>query len=172
MGNRASRAWNPANVSITGSTSTGLPVLLSQSGVAVAAPLDTVENVVLTVAIPAGTLGSNGRLRMRFSFSMTSSVNNKTLTLRYSTGVIVNSIRTTDARVSVYVEMLNRNATNSQITTCSIVGTGATGEMAPTTSAIDSTAAQNLTFSVTKVTGAEVVQLESYGIEYIKASNA
>jgi hypothetical protein len=158
-------------VNLTGTASTGFPVLLAQSAVAVAAPADTNANTILTVAVPANTLTANGRIRGRIAFSCTSSANNKTFTLRYGGSVIFSTVETTQARASIIFEMANRNATNSQITVSQFSGSAAATEKAPTTSAVDSTAAQNFIVEVTKASAGETIQMESYCLEYIKAAS-
>jgi hypothetical protein len=153
-----------------GTGTTGLPTLISQSAVAVPCGADTNEDTLATISLAAGLLGANGRVRVRAIFTCTSSANNKTFTVRYSGGagtIVVQVVQTTISRASMIMDIANRNATNSQITTCSFITSSAASELAPTTSAIDTTAATSIVITGQKASSGEVLQLESYVAEVI-----
>lgn len=153
-----------------GTATTGLPTLISQSAQAVACGADTSEDTLATIPLGAGLLGANGRVRIRATFTCTSSANNKTFTVRFSGGsgtIVVQVVQTTISRASMFIELANRNSTSSQITGCSFVTSSAASELSPTTSSIDTTAATSIVITGTKASSGESLQLESYVAEVI-----
>jgi hypothetical protein len=171
-------AYDPTGVAITGTQSTGIPVLLAQSWVAVSAPADTTEDTLATIAIPAGTFGSNGCLRILTFWTVTNNVNVKTARLRFSgaSGTQYTNINlASNATFQCMTIIANRGATNSQVGSGSgqpVGGFGTTGAANVTTSAVDTTAATTLVITAQKATAGDTMTLEGYLVEYIKASNA
>jgi hypothetical protein len=162
---------------ITGTQSTGIPVLLAMSFVGVSGPADTSENILVSVAVPAGTLGSNGGLRIKVRFSSNNSAGSKTLRIRFGGigGTIYGTLApTTQVNGLIEAEIGNAGATNSQVGYyVSFFGPGslASPNTAAITSAVDTTAATTLVITGQKSNGADTITLEHYCVEYIKASN-
>lgn len=160
-----------------GVDSAGLPVLfstwrvLAQSSVALSAPADTNENTLVTVAIPAGVMGANGRVRVTSLWSMTNSSNNKTTRVRFD-GVAFGSVtHTTVASYREVREVCNRNSVSSQIGTMpGGVGGWSTTTGALVTSTANTSGSVNVTLTAQKASAGETVTLESYLVEVLYAS--
>lgn len=151
-----------------------LGYVLAQSAVGLSHTGDTTETVLVTVAIPAATLGANGQVVVETVWTMTSSANSKTAKIYFGasgagTGgtVLLNAAFTTTASLHDMRGVFNRNATNSQI---GMSGTGLnTGSWAsaggtPPTPAVDTTAATELAISGTLANGGETITLEWYRV--------
>lgn len=121
-------------------------------------------STIYQYTVPGNTLQANGRLRIKASFRVTSSNNNKNVQVRYG-GIAL----TTDASNStsdpttftVEVEVANRNATNSQHITN---GYDSAGNPISTT-AIDTTANKTVAFTCNNANAADTIYLDSYTIE-------
>jgi hypothetical protein len=171
MGMRAARAFNPANVSITGGSITGtnVPYVVGRSGAAVTSPLDTVENVMATITIPANAMGPNGFIRVTTQWSATNNANVKTLRVRHSgaSGNIYSSINIASTLTyTALAFIINRNSASSQIGGNPLVSI-AGGGTAPTTGSVDTTAATTIVISAQKVTGTDAMVLEWYVVEVV-----
>jgi hypothetical protein len=128
---------------------------------------DAVETTILTVSIPANSMGPNGAVRITWMGSGTSSVNNKIWRVKWA-GVTTQSITQTTNSTSMNVlEITNRNLTNSQVAS-SVNNSGyGTASTSPITSSVDTTAAVSLTFTVQLSTITETINLERYCVEVI-----
>lgn len=149
-------------VPVTGS------VILGMSAVAVVCPVDANEDILATIAVPAGLLGPNGYLRATTGWSMTNSANNKTLRLKLGATLIWSSVQTTVASLSQMSVIANRGAANSQVspTQASLGGsTFGVSTGALSTAAIDTAAGTSVVVTGQKVTAGETLTLESYLIE-------
>lgn len=148
--------------------------VLAQSSVAVTAPADTTEDTLATITIPAGAMGPNGRLRITTVWTITNSVNNKTLRIRLS-GIggtqFMNSIQTLVTTVRDQHEIQNRNSASSQLgwNAASSGGFG-TSSNAVVTGAIDTSVQTTLVITGQKATSGEVLTLESYIVELFYAA--
>ena len=144
----------------------GVPYIIAQSGAAVAAPGDTNENTLATIAIPANSMGANGRIKVRAFFTCPSSANNKTFKFVFGGTTISSLVVTTVTQEDMWVEIMNLNATNSQRSSQTMSMTSSALTFANTaTAAIDTTQAVNLTITVTKASGGEAVSLIWYYVE-------
>lgn len=139
---------------------------------AVAAPItgSLTETTLASVTIPAGAMGPNGILRITTLWSVTNSVNNKTLRvyLGGAGGTLYhNVVFTTSASQRHQVQIHNRNSQSSQV---GYTPGGATGGWGPSTSAIQ-TSAINMALSQTILMRgllgdvADTITLESYSVE-------
>lgn len=155
-----------------GATGPAGTIVISASAVPITAPLDTAENILKTVAIPAN-IGVNSRIRIRTQWTL-SGAGSKNLRVKAgATGsgtggtAYLNTNQTTNISVYDEREIANRNAANSQTgkTSALVAFGGTTG--AHVTSAIDTTAAWEVNITAQKATGADAVVLESYSIEQI-----
>ena len=150
--------WVPLNIGVLG-----------QSAVAVSNTAVTTEETLATIAVPANALGPNGRLRITTLWTMTNSANAKTPRVRFSGAAgtqYANFALTTSAGYHDQIVIANRNATNSQVGPSSVInGHFGNGSGAPTTSAVDTTAATSVVISGQKALAGEVLTLESYLVE-------
>lgn len=156
------------NAAIT--SGSGVPVLIAASSVAVASPSDTNENTLVTVAVPAATLGAKGILRIKAWWTMTGNTNVKTPRIRFGGTALAASAISTAAVTGVEfdVHLENRNATNSQRFSANYALNSGTLASGFGTGAIDTTAAVNITFTMQKATGTDTGTLEGYVVEYLK----
>jgi hypothetical protein len=146
--------------------------LLAHSAAGIASTNTTSEEVLATVAVPAGALGANGFLVVDTSWTLTNSGNNKTMRSRFGAsgagtgGTAFGQVTQTTA-VSYRQQHIisNRNATNSQVGASGIATTafGSTAAALPT-AAIDTTAASEVVISSQKATGTETCTLEQYTV--------
>ena len=149
-----------------------VPRVMCASAVAVAAPLDTSEDVLATCSIAANAMGLNGALRIAPRYSYTNSGNNKTLRVRFSGAagtVVFGPTRTTQLGEDASIFVANRGATNSQVAGGLAGNDASTADgFAGSTPAADTTAATSVVLSCQKATGAEACTLERYTVELIR----
>ena len=149
-------------------------VLLAQSGVAIADPNDTNENVLVTYTIPAGLMPPNARLQTMTSWTLVTggSANVKTARLRLGgaggTQFMSNAWSTSTTSARALIEIYNRAATNSQVGATNGGGGFGTTNSALITGTIDLSAASSLVISAQKdaaaVAASETFTLEAYEI--------
>ncbi len=140
--------------------------LIYQSAVPITAPADLNNNVLLSVTIPP--LQANSRIRATMMWSRTNNANAHRIKCRFG-----GSAYFYDAGIGsvasgiIPVDIINRGATNSQIGTPINVNTTQNfGTGVQTTSAIDTSTSQLLTFECAKVTtAADSVVLEGAWVE-------
>jgi hypothetical protein len=146
-------------------------VILGASAVAVSCPVDVTEDILATINIPAGMMGLTGILRCTTFWTMTNSVNNKTLRVRLG-GIggtqYLNMIETTRLTAEVLTMIANRGAANSQFGVIPAV-TSAFGDSVSgfLTSALDTSVAQTLVITGQKALNSETLTLESYFVELL-----
>lgn len=141
-----------------------------QSAVPIVAPLDTSNNVVLSVNIPGNSMGPNGRLQIRMLWSYLNNANTKSIKIRFGgTAYAYNAGLASLAGANVVVDILNRGMTNSQIMTPISVNSTLTGMTQPFgVSSIDTTVDQLLTFECQKAVGTDGMVLEAAFVEVCK----
>jgi hypothetical protein len=140
------------------------------SAVAVSHTGTTGETTLATVKVPGRSIGPNGVLRITSTWSHTNSANIKILRAKFGGTTFGSISATTTATFRMQQEIHNRNASNSQ----GGYGTGGTGGWStttgsPITAAIDTTADQNVVFSIELANAGETATLESYTIEVLRA---
>jgi len=144
-----------------------------QSGVAVPLTGTTSETALVSVTIPAGSLGANGSIRITALLSYTNSANNKTIRVRFgdtlSGTVFAQSTLTTTTATRLTLTIHNRNSAASQIGGLVNGSLGGTAS-ANITGAIDTTASQTLTISGQLASSGENITLESYVVETLYAA--
>lgn len=171
MGNRAARAWNPANVSITGGNIggvTGVALVPSsfQSYTAVVAPADTAENIVATLSLSAGELGLNGGVFLDFYATCTNNTNVKTIRVRIGgiggTVIFTRAITSLD-HVRGFVNVGNSgSASVQQYDSYCITSTPALAITGSGTAAINTANATTIVITAEKATGSDTVTLIRY----------
>lgn len=147
--------------------------LSSKSGAAASITGTLTETPLATIVIPANAIGSNGQIRVNAYWTITNSVNNKTLRVRLGAGGIGGSadftgVMTTIANVWSATIIANVNATNSQFA-ISEAARGSDGLVTTgfnATSAIDMTASQSLVITGQLANTGETITLNSYSVEY------
>lgn len=142
-----------------------IPIVLGASGQAVSGPADTNENILGTVNIPAGAMGTKGVLFFATQWSYTNSANNKVLRNRFGGigGNIFGTLTaTTTASVSDYRTIGNNNAANAQTGFAGGIGSIAATSSGTQTAAVDTSAATTLVFTGQKANAGETLTLERY----------
>jgi hypothetical protein len=144
------------------------PRLLAASAVAVSVTGTTNETALATVTIPAGAMGLNGGLWIYSTWSYPNSANNKTPRIRFggAAGTQYHALaQSTTVSYQGFVRIRNRNSASSQIGGSSIfTSIGQTSTVAPPTSALDTSVAQDIVFSGQLGLSTETLTLESYEV--------
>lgn len=123
--------------------------VIAASGLAGSSHTGTLtETTLLTIPIPADSLGANGYIDVDIVFDITNNaVASEVLRAKYGGTTFMQFSNTTGGTDRLSVRIQNRNATNSQVSSGAnpAGGTFGTASGSAMTGAIDSTAAQNLT---------------------------
>jgi len=138
---------------------------------------DATEATLVTVTIPAGALGANGRLRVTLDWTYTNSASTKNLRARLNglSGTTLDFIApTTTAYQHRQFEIGNVNSASSQVGAPSAFANGGwgTSTSAMLTAAIDTTAAVDLVFTTAwgASASAESISLSRYLVELLYAA--
>lgn len=147
----------------------GMSYMLAQSGVPAAVTGTVAETSLRSIVIPGGSLGPNGSLRIYAVYSMTPSVNAKTLRCKLGGLEIYSAYQVTSATVGSLNKqrvVQNRGAQNAQITYPGWNELGVNGGGNPNlTGAIDTSVDQVLDFTGQLALGTETLTLESFLVE-------
>ena len=150
---------------------TGRYAVLESSAVASSHTGNTTETVLATIPIPAGILGTNGMLRVYCDWTVTNSVNDKTLRIRLgglAGTALTGTAFTTVANAFHRMLIANRGVANSQIaTTDRSRATDIVSSYELFTSAINTAVDQDLVITGQLETGTETITLENYLVELI-----
>lgn len=144
--------------------------VIAASATAVSGSADTNENTLATVTIPAGIMGLNGIIRVTSHWTFTGSVNSKTWRVKFGSMSVQDNGTTTAGVTSIRCmsEVRNVGATNSQKgNSYTLTFAGSVPATAPTTAAIDTTAAVTLLLTGQKGLAGETLTLDSYLVELI-----
>lgn len=140
--------------------------ILATSAVSLVAPLDTVENILATIPIPAGLIGANGGVSIDTLWGCDNNANVKTGRARLGGigGSIVASMTLTSSAGGRHLgRFQNRGAANSQVFPLSGSATGTSGT-ANGTATQDTALAKDLVITGQKATGADSLRLEWYKV--------
>ncbi len=144
--------------------------VLAQSGVAVPLTGGTSETALATVAMPGGTMGPNGNIRITTLWSMTNNANNKTARVRLggvSGDQVLAAGLTSQASAQIQRTVWNRNSEASQVSWVAATANSYTASTATGFTATVNTAnAQDIVISGQLANGADTMTLEGYLIEY------
>jgi hypothetical protein len=151
------------------SLSNGFWTVLDHSALAISHTGDTVETALKAKTAPALALGANGLLRITTRWSMTNNANNKTARVRLGgiTGTqYLNLAIASQLNFHHQLTIANRNATNSQVgAPANLQAVFGVSTTALVTSAIDTTADQDIVFSGQLANAGDTITLEEYLIE-------
>lgn len=145
--------------------------VLAASGVAIAHTGTTIDTTLVTIPLPAGTMGANGVLRVTTVWTFTNNGNNKILAVRLggAAGLLVqNSTVTTEQVLRYQSQTHNRNSQASQVVsrhTATNGGFGTTTNL--TTGTIDTSVDETIVIRAQLANGADTAQLESYTVEVL-----
>lgn len=147
------------------------PRVLASSGVAVSHTGNTDETALLTLSIPAGSMGANGWLQISSTWGFSGA--NSTRTPRIRLGGIAGTAFFAVANASTINShgdirrIHNRNATNSQVCFNLASASGGVGASsgAIVTGSLDTTTALDLVLSGQVANSGDTIILESYVIE-------
>lgn len=137
--------------------------LLSGSAIPFSCSLTSIDEVLESFLIPAGTLGVNSILRIEPLWTFTNSANNKTLKVKIGDVTIYSAVRTTSVAEAPLIVLANRNSVQSQIAPYSDNYITA-GTVAPSTYTIDFSKNQ-----IVFITGQRANSGDSLKLEYYKA---
>lgn len=147
-------------------------VTISSSGVAVTAPADTSENILATIAIPAGMMGKNTTLDVQFLMNFTGSTNSKTIAAKFGPTLggasIITSVTTATAAnlaANMWASLKNRGDYKKQ-SRIQNVGVGPL-TIAATETTIDTTVDNYIYITGTKASAGEVMKLERYSVQLV-----
>jgi hypothetical protein len=145
--------------------------VLAVQGNQVACASTATDEVLFTYTLPAGTLGPNGGIEILPIWSMTSSANNKIIKVNFGAFVAYNITRTASVYERLYIVVINRGSTSSQIAPGN--GTGATFVVSSggpvQTGTVDTT--QNVIITVTgnRANAGDTLALESCVLKLLRA---
>ena len=150
------------------------PRVLAVSGTAASAAADTLENVLATITIPAGSIGANGQLWVYTLWSYTNSANIKTMRVRLGGASGTQALAISQNTSTHFADLRiiqNVNAENSQIffDRGSVPHPGATSVGTSITAAIDTSAATTLVLSGQKASAGETLTLSAYSVMVVRA---
>ena len=146
------------------------PYILGQSAVAVSGSEDTNENTLATITVTANSIGPNGHVRIRTTWTITNSANTKTLRVRFSGGsgtVYMAVALGAQATHNDLTEIHNRNSASSQVSgkPSSQVAIGQASTGALITSSVDTTVDTTIVITGQKALGTETLTLSRYCVE-------
>lgn len=146
------------------------PVQIFQSAVAVSHTGDTNETTLATITIPAGAMGANGSVEIICNWTYTSSANAKRLRIRFGGTALFDSSPTNTSTFRSFTIIANRNSASSQVGSAASHGVFGSVASASVTSAIDTTAAVDITITATHSLASEIIRLESYIVKLYPAA--
>jgi hypothetical protein len=164
-------------VSVAGGTWRCNPSLVFTSGASVTSAAAAPEQNLVSIKVPANTLGANGAVRVTVLWGYTNDANSKTLIIRHgaSSGVagtlLLNVAETATASAQTMSMVRNANATNSQVVfpanTISYIETSAS---AVGTGAIDTTADSYINIDCALANSTDEVTVYGYTVEILEGS--
>lgn len=139
------------------------PGLLAQSGVPSSVTGTTTETVLATIAIPAGIVGPNGRIRVTMGWSSAASTSH-TLRARLA-GTAMMTVASSSISYVLQNDIVNQNSQQSQVAIpIGVISSGATAQV---TAAADMTQPQSLTITAQPGATTETVTLYWYSVEIL-----
>lgn len=141
---------------------------LAQSAVPASVTGTTIETVLATIVIPAGSVGSNGSIRILSLWSYTNSANNKVLKGVVGGTAFMSVTSTSTGSLQQETMLRNRGEQNSQVAFSPFFagGIGVTAN-AVLSSAVNFSVAQTMTLTGTLSNTSETITLEGYTVEIL-----
>lgn len=159
------RSFGTAFINNDGTRTKIAPIVLAQSAVAIPHTGDTGFPTVATIKVPGGLMGKNGRLRITSLWSMTNNANSKSWFVNFGGTSFYSLSAGSIATVQAVTHVANRGAQNSQVGAPSDMTSFGSGTSALVTTAIDTSADQDVTLALHVANAADTITLESYSIE-------
>lgn len=141
--------------------------MIQASAVAVSVTGTLVETTLATIALPAVTLGPNGRFRLWHLWSFNNNANNKIFRVKFGASMIYQVGRSTQQSEQAFTIIRNRNNQAIQIGPPLVYDGIGTGGAAAIAYAIDTSLAQNITLTALLANVGDTVTLESYSLEVL-----
>ena len=155
----------------SGVYSKGLTIL-GASAVSASHTGSTVETTLATISVPANAMGANGIIRVTAQWSFAGAGGTRTPRIKFG-ATTYGGPALTSAGLSarVQAQWANRNNTSSQVgNEPTQVNWSQNNTAVSTTSAIDTTSAQNITLTGQLSSAGDTITLESYLVELIRPS--
>lgn len=143
-------------------------IVLAASGVAVSHTGTITKTALVTIVVPGGLMGPQGRLRVTALWTNNNNANNKTVFIEFGATGFLGSTNTTTIAQNQQITIANRNSLSSQVGFGGLFGGFGASGAAVTTSAINTAIDQNLVFSVQLANAADTAALEHYLVELIR----
>ena len=134
---------------------------------AVALTGTTVETTLVTLTIPAGLIGSNGKVKLYPLWSTTNNANTKTLRVKFPTNTVYTAIASNTVHVAGLVIIRNFGSESVQRVSSGILAGlgGTTSSIAWTT--INTSAATTITITGQLANSADTMTLEGLFVEIV-----
>jgi hypothetical protein len=144
----------------------GLLHTIEHSNAQTVAPIDLLENTLVTVVVPADIMGPNGFLDIDVVFSCTNNANVKTVYIRNDSDILFSAAITSSTTYRGTWRLFNRAAVDSQpyVNFPTTAGGWGIGTGAGSVRVIDTSAEWNLMINVQKATAADAIRLEHYRV--------
>ena len=148
----------------------GLPAsgVLKQSAIISSVTGTTSETVLATIAIPAGTLGINGAIKLRAIWSTTATLGTWQPQVKLAGSTMQNPGVQANTNKFYWTEWIiyNRGVLNSQVR-INAQSPNQPNTTAPSLQSIDFSIAQNLTLTGTLSNAGDTMQLDAYTVEIL-----
>jgi hypothetical protein len=125
----------------------------------------TAETTVATVALPGGSLGTNGTLRIHTTWGMNNNANTKNINVKLDGSTIMGFGFSSVVSFSDLRYVRNRGDAAKQIAHPTGQGSLSSGTGAMVYLAINTALDKNITFTMNPATAADYVVLEGYNVE-------
>lgn len=139
------------------------PQILAASAVAASVTGTTAETALTTCAVPAGSLGLSGGLRVIYNVSYTANANAKLLKLKLGATTLRSSSRSTPGPDSFTDIVRNRGSASSQYIQLTLLAAAATSS-SQATSAENTTPQIDLVITVQLAVGTDTLVLQNYEV--------
>jgi hypothetical protein len=127
------------------------------------------EISMASVTIPGNSMGVNGATEAVSTWGMTSSVNNKTMRVKFGGTAVTTAVLTTNIQAQLFSRIINRGVTGKQISSQGTSGGGLGGAAgASIYPAIDTTADVVLLFTGQNANAADNLVLEGYNATILR----
>lgn len=144
--------------------------VIAASGALNTAPLDTLENTLLSLTIPGNSLGANGLIRLSQMWFFTNNANAKQLRVRFGGVALITFNQINFGGFQHIITIQNRNNTGAQMTQSANPPFGSFSVDIRVGSNVDTTVDQPLLITMEKAVGADACRLETYIVEICRVN--